>query len=66
MTEDSYSGADRADGGDVSRLLLIALAMIAAGVGLWRWDDRRDTGQNLAKPHLTLPVKADSSSTPAG
>ena len=42
MSEENNVGADRAEGGDASRLLLAALAMIVVGVGLWSWDDRRD------------------------
>ena len=54
MPEENSAGADRAEGGDASRLLLAALAMIAVGVGLWSWDDRRDEAAALSKPHLIL------------
>lgn len=54
MTEEDYAGAERADGGGSSRLLLVALAMIAAGIGLWRADDLSDNGRTAAKPHLIL------------
>ena len=54
MTEENNAGADRADGGGSYRLLLAALVMIAAGIGLWSWDDRGDNGRNAAKTHLIL------------
>lgn len=55
MSEENNAGADRADGGDVSRLLLAALMMIAAGIGLWSWDDRQDAA--LSKPFLILTAQ---------
>ena len=54
MSEENNAGTDRAEGGDSSRLLLAALAMIAMGVGLWSWDDRRDQAAALSKPQLIL------------
>jgi len=54
MTEEDYAGVKSADVGGSSRLLLIAVAMIAAGLGLWNLDDRGDNGRNAAKPHLIL------------
>jgi hypothetical protein len=55
MSEENDAGADSAEGGDVSRLLLAALMMIAAGIGLWSWDDRHDAA--LSKPILTVQTR---------
>lgn len=54
MTEEDYAGAESADGGGSSRLLLLAFMLIAAGLGLWRWDDSGNDGRSAAKPHLIL------------
>jgi len=53
MLEENNVGADRAEGGETSRLLLAAFMMIAMGVGLWSWDDRRDETA-LSKSQLIL------------
>ena len=53
MFEENDAGADRAEGGETSRLFLAAFMMIAMGVGLWSWDDRRDE-TTLSKPQLIL------------
>ena len=52
MTDQSYDSADSAAKGDVWRLSLLALVLVAAGVVLWRWSDRLD-GMS-ANPSLIL------------
>jgi hypothetical protein len=52
MTDQSYDSADSAAKGDVWRLSLLALVMVAAGIGLWTWSDRFDAMS--ANPSLIL------------
>jgi len=50
MINQNYAGADGA--GDVFRLSLLALVMVAAGIGLWKWADKQDAAST--KPALIL------------
>jgi len=52
MIDENNIGADSAESGSNLRLLLTALAMIAAGIGLWAWTDGRDAISS--GPHLLL------------
>jgi len=52
MIDENNIGADSAESGTNLRLLLTALAMIAAGIGLWAWTDGRDA--TSSGPHLLL------------
>ncbi|MBW8732937.1 MAG: hypothetical protein JF571_01260 [Asticcacaulis sp.] len=52
MIDENSIGAESAESGSDLRLLLAALAMIAAGIGLWAWTDGRDAASS--QPHLLL------------
>ena len=52
MIDENSIGADRAESGNDLRLMLAALVMIAAGIGLWAWTDGHEA--RPSQPHLLL------------
>ena len=50
MINENYAGTDGTGG--VLRLSLLALVMVVAGIGLWKWADSQDAAS--IKPSLIL------------